>query len=118
MNSKDRTRRGKSKSSFVNPEQRAKAVTTREQTRAMMRDLNIGSKLNAIRQYCLDCTGGSTEAVRRCGIASCHVWPYRFGRNPKASDLQVPIADDSGNIVGYREYRTYPVETSGGGKAK
>jgi len=118
MNSKDRTRHGKSKSSFVNPEQRVKAVDTRMRTRERMQELNVGSPLKAIRQYCLNCTGGSTEAVRHCGIASCYVWPYRFGRNPNEDDMQVPVADDSGNIVGFRKYRTYPEETGSTGKAK
>ena len=118
MNSKDRNRHGKSKSSFVDPEQRFIAVSTRVRNRARMQDLNVNSPSKAIRQYCLDCTGGSTETVKNCGIASCPIWPYRFGRIPKASDMQVPIKDDIGSIVGYRKYRTYQEETGGTGKEK
>ena len=118
MNSKDQNRHGKSKSSFVDPEQRVKAVDTRVRTGARMQDLNVDSPLKAIRQYCLDCKDGSTEAVKHCDIASCNVWPYRFGRNPNPTDMQVPVTDDIGNVVGFRKYRTYPEETGSTGKAK
>jgi hypothetical protein len=116
MNSKDQTRHRKPKSSFIDPEQREKAANTREQNRTRMQDLNVDSPMKAIRQYCLDCTCGSTEAVRNCSIASCYVWLYRFGRNPRASEMIVPVTDDSGNIVGYREYTTYREETGYTGK--
>lgn len=35
-----------------------------------------------MRQFCLDCMGGSREAVRECAIKDCHVHPFRFGKNP------------------------------------
>ena len=70
----------------------------------------IPSLSKAIRQYCLTCTGRSTAAVKNCGVAKCPLWPYRFGRNPVESDLRVPIRDDHGNVVEFREYRTYPLE--------
>lgn len=80
--------------------------------------LNIESPAEAIRGYCLDCKSGSSEAVRLCGMASCTVWPYRFGRSPSEADLQVPVYDDNDNFVGYREYRTYPVEVDGAGESR
>ena len=118
MNATDRSRNEKVISSFVDPRQRAKAVNSRKRKRERMRSLNIGSPLKAIRQYCLDCTGNSTAAVKGCGNASCHLWPYRFGRSPIESDMQVPVYDDYGNLVGYRNYRTYPEEVGGAGKSE
>ena len=91
---------------------------SRRESMQVRHEQNIPTRSKIIRDNCMDCTGGSPAAIKSCGIVKCRMWPYRFGRNPKASDLEVPVTDDSGNIVGYREYRTYPVETSGGGKAK
>jgi len=43
--------------------------------------------LVAIRKHCLDCSGGSSKAVRYCpcdGLHSgrCFLWPFRFGKRP------------------------------------
>jgi len=45
--------------------------------------------LKAIRKNCLDCSGGSAKYVTYCpcdGVHStrCHLWPYRFGFQPKS----------------------------------
>jgi len=103
MNNNDQIRNGKSIGS---------SKAQKEQV------LNIGSPAEAIGGYCLDCKSGSSEAVRLCGTASCPVWPYRFGRSPNEADLQVPVYDDNDNLVGYREYRTYPVEVDGAGESR
>lgn len=41
--------------------------------------------LQAIRQNCIDCAGGSQAEVRRCGMVTCPFWPYRMGSNPFVS---------------------------------
>ena len=41
----------------------------------------IRSPLKAIRANCLQCVGSSNE-VRLCTAKSCHLFPFRFGRNP------------------------------------
>jgi len=43
--------------------------------------------LRAIREHCLDCSGGSFKSVQWCpcdGVHStrCDLWPYRFGMRP------------------------------------
>ena len=38
--------------------------------------------LKLIRGNCLDCCGGSTAEVRRCGQVACKLWPYRMRTNP------------------------------------
>ena len=51
--------------------------------------MKVLTPLKAIRQNCLECSGGSLKAVTYCscnGLHStrCHFWPYRFGRRPKS----------------------------------
>lgn len=42
--------------------------------------------LKAIREHCLECRGGSVNAVRHCyklsGTKPCKLYPYRFGKDP------------------------------------
>jgi hypothetical protein len=35
-----------------------------------------------MRQFCLECMGGSKEAVKDCSTADCLIHPFRFGKNP------------------------------------
>jgi len=39
--------------------------------------------MREIRKHCVDCMGGSSEAVADCTSTDCPLHPYRFGRNPK-----------------------------------
>ena len=42
------------------------------------------SPLKAIRNKCLDCSGGMRNEVRLCAMKSCPLWPFRSGhRLPK-----------------------------------
>ncbi len=50
--------------------------------------------LKSIRVKCLECTGGSSKAVKLCpsdGIQStfCALYPYRFGRRSENSKKRV-----------------------------
>lgn len=38
--------------------------------------------LKAIREKCLDCSGGSRSEARRCTAVACALWPFRMGSNP------------------------------------
>jgi hypothetical protein len=40
--------------------------------------------VKAIREKCIDCSGGSPGEVRRCTVKQCALWPYRMGSNPFA----------------------------------
>lgn len=40
------------------------------------------SPQKAIRQFCLDCCGGSSSEVKSCTAAKCALYPFRFGKNP------------------------------------
>ena len=70
----------------------------------------IPSPLKAIRQYCLACTGGSTAAVKNCGITKCLIWPYRFGRNPKGDDLRAMDDESKEKLVEHRDSEDRPPE--------
>jgi hypothetical protein len=37
--------------------------------------------VKAIREFCLECCGDSSAAVKEC-TATCPLHPFRFGRNP------------------------------------
>jgi len=40
------------------------------------------SPLRAIREKCIDCSGGSTKEVKLCVIPDCPLYPFRLGKNP------------------------------------
>lgn len=43
---------------------------------------NKRPSVKVMRKYCLECMGGSKEAVKECEIEDCQIYPYRFGKNP------------------------------------
>lgn len=43
------------------------------------------SMVRAIRQHCLQCSGGQTAEVRDCVVTRYPLYPYRFGCKPKAA---------------------------------
>lgn len=38
--------------------------------------------VKAIREYCLQCSGGSSNEVKLCQIGTCPLYAFRFGKNP------------------------------------
>lgn len=38
--------------------------------------------VKAIREFCLDCSGGSFTVVKECTTITCPLHPFRFGKNP------------------------------------
>jgi hypothetical protein len=54
----------------------------------------------AIRQNCIDCSGGSKFEVRHCVVNDCPLWPYRMGvaeakRLGFSDDLSGSFADQA-----------------------
>ena len=41
------------------------------------------NKTKAIRQNCLECSGGSPKEVTLCQITDCPLWPFRMGYSIK-----------------------------------
>ena len=52
-------------------------------------DKNYDTPIKAIRKKCLDCTNGSRKEVRLCTIIECPLYPYRFGRRPTNSIVDI-----------------------------
>jgi len=42
--------------------------------------------VKAIRQKCLECSGGQAKEVRLCQVKNCALYGYRFGHRPKAEE--------------------------------
>lgn len=38
--------------------------------------------VKVMRQFCLDCMGGSKIAVKKCSTSDCLIHPFRLGKNP------------------------------------
>ena len=38
--------------------------------------------VKAIRDFCIDCCGGSRETVKVCPSEKCALYPFRMGKNP------------------------------------
>jgi hypothetical protein len=48
----------------------------------LKKQVKILRPLKAIRQHCLDCSGGSPQEVRLCEMDDCPLYPYRMGHRP------------------------------------
>ena len=46
------------------------------------------SPVKAIKQHCLECSGGSKKEVRLCVITDCPLHPYRLGKNPNRAGIK------------------------------
>lgn len=51
--------------------------------------------LRAIRQKCLECSGGNKQEVLECVIGECPLFPYRLGVDPQAQALLSEGASES-----------------------
>lgn len=40
------------------------------------------SPIKAIREFCLECCGGSSNDVKTCTAPRCPLYAFRFGKNP------------------------------------
>ena len=38
--------------------------------------------VKTMRKFCLECMGGTREAVKECSTIDCLIYPFRFGKNP------------------------------------
>lgn len=50
------------------------------------------SPLSAIRDYCIDCSGGNRGEADKCVAIGCPLWPFRFGRNPFHAKARAHLA--------------------------
>ena len=52
------------------------------------------SPTRAIREKCLDCSGGNAAEVRKCVAIGCALWAFRMGRNPFYGKSGMAAADE------------------------
>ena len=52
-------------------------------------DKYIKTPLKAIRKKCLDCSYYQPKEVRKCTCIDCPIYPYRFGRRPSESIVDI-----------------------------
>jgi len=48
-------------------------------------EYRVGNKrpsVKIMRKFCIECMGGSKEAVKECSTGDCLIHPFRFGKNP------------------------------------
>ena len=48
----------------------------------MTNKTKVLTPIKAIREKCLDCSGGSYREVRLCPVQNCALHPYRMGKRP------------------------------------
>ena len=54
-----------------------------------------GSKLGAIKKYCLDCCIGSYKEVKHCEGRKCPLHAYRFGKKPETMRKKLNPSDEN-----------------------
>ena len=54
-------------------------------------DKKIKTPIRAIRENCIECSGGSFSEVRHCVIHMCPLYPYRMGKRPAQVDIDTHI---------------------------
>ena len=60
--------------------------------------------LKAIKQKCLDCSGGSRTEVKQCVVRTCALYPFRLGRNPWRRELSEAAREvRRGNVAKIRK---------------
>ena len=47
-----------------------------------MEEKKLTNPVKAIRAFCVECSGGSTNEVKLCQSPRCALYPFRLGRNP------------------------------------
>lgn len=47
--------------------------------------------IKAIREHCLQCSGGSSNEVKLCQIPTCPLYIYRIGKNPAMAGRKGPV---------------------------
>ena len=52
-----------------------------------MNEKNLMSPVKAIKNHCLDCSGGTPSEVRKCSNTECTLYPFRQGSNPSRKGI-------------------------------
>lgn len=68
------------------------------------------SPVRAIKDKCLDCSGGSHNEVTLCAIKDCALWPFRKGRNPNRTPRKLTDEQKAANAARLAKARAKKVE--------
>ncbi|HPN32398.1 MAG TPA: hypothetical protein PKY81_15710 [bacterium] len=60
-----------------------------------------GSRLKAIKERCLDCSGYEFKEIKNCKFTDCQLFNYRLGRNPKLKGRGNKAANFANNLKKY-----------------
>lgn len=47
----------------------------------------LKTPIKAIREKCIECSGGNIKEVFNCNIPDCALYIYRFGKNPNRKGI-------------------------------
>ena len=67
--------------------------------------------VKAIREKCLDCSGGSSSEVKACPVNGCALHPFRFGKNPYRTPRT--LTEEQREAIKERLARSRPYATKG-----
>lgn len=56
------------------------------------------SRKKAVREKCIDCSGGIRAEVRRCPATKCPLWPFRMGAEIKNTGNEGDAPEDLDEI--------------------
>jgi len=48
----------------------------------------VASKMQSIRNQCLECMGYNHAEIQRCTSLECWLYPWRFGKTPEAAERE------------------------------
>lgn len=95
--------------SIFSGQARIKSVQAKKAKLALRKRCKIPAPLRAIREFCLQCMGGTTNYVKECSLAKiCPLWPYRMGRSPHAEDMQCAQYNRRGHVSHWIEFEECP----------
>jgi hypothetical protein len=51
------------------------------------------SRPRAVKEYCVECSGGTPQEVTICGLVDCPLWGFRFGGSPDSPSFKRRMSD-------------------------
>ena len=72
-----------------------------------MKDRHI-TPLKAIRQKCLDCSGGRSN-VRNCAAIDCPLYQFRMGKNPNRAGIGAGIECNTKKHGSTSDFNSKPI---------
>ena len=68
--------------------------------------MDLKNPVKAIRQYCINCSGGFQNEVKICPIKNCELYPFRMGKNPYRTKRELTAEQREAAISRLRSARS------------